>query len=222
MRLRFGDCLFDSELRLLVCRGEPARLTPKAFQLLGMLLEERPRPVSKTDLLDRLWPDCHVADANLPNLVGEVRKAIGDQGRTSSYIRTVHGFGYAFHGQAAAIPVLTLDLPPAWLEAPSGKFPLEEGENPIGRSFDCRVRIECNTVSRHHARVVIIAGEAFIEDLGSKNGTYLDGARVEGPCGLADGDKIRLGAVSVTFKALRSDVATDSFPCLGGLVTPGS
>ena len=89
MRLRFGDCVFDPDTRQLVRAGQPVPVPPKVFELLDALIRERPRAVSKTDLHQRLWPDTSVADANLTNLVADLRDALGDDARHPRVIRTV-------------------------------------------------------------------------------------------------------------------------------------
>ena len=100
MRFRFGECVLDEESRELLRGGESVHLTPKAFQLMALLLRERPRAVSKTELQDRLWPTTFVAESNLPSLIREVRSAIDDSARGGRHLRTIHGFGYAFCGTA--------------------------------------------------------------------------------------------------------------------------
>src|SRR5262245_10361523 len=95
MRLAFGDFVFDSDTRELLRGGDRVTLSPKAFQLLEVLIENRPRALSKSVLHDRLWPNTFVVEANLSNLVGEIRHALGEDSRTPRFVRTVHRFGYA-------------------------------------------------------------------------------------------------------------------------------
>ena len=98
MKIRFGECVLDTEERVLHRGGQPVHLTPKAFQLLGFLLEVRPRAVPKSELQEKLWPATFVSEGNLATLIKEARVAIGDSARQPLYIRTVHGYGYAFAG----------------------------------------------------------------------------------------------------------------------------
>ena len=70
MRLRFGDCVFDADARQLLRAERSVAVSHKAFELLGLLIAARPAAVSKAEIHARLWPDVHVSDANLPNLVG--------------------------------------------------------------------------------------------------------------------------------------------------------
>jgi len=103
MRLQFGDCTFDSEARTLRRLGADVRLSGKAFHLLEMLLQARPKALTKEALFTALWPDTFVSEANLASLVKEVRAAIGDEARDSRYVRTAHRFGYAFSGEAVEV-----------------------------------------------------------------------------------------------------------------------
>ena len=77
------------------------------------------------------------------------------------------------------------------------QFLLAEGVTVIGRAG---VRIESGGVSRHHARIVQFdCGHAHVEDLGSKNGTFVGGKPVTDARVLRDGDEIRVGPVALTF-----------------------
>ena len=89
MRLAFGDFVFDSDTRELLCGGNRVTLSPKAFQLLEVLIENRPRALSKSVLLNRLWENTFVVEANLSNLVGEIRHALGEDSRAPQFVRTV-------------------------------------------------------------------------------------------------------------------------------------
>ena len=69
----------------------------------------------------------------------------------------------------------------------------------IGRDADVEVRLDSSTVSRRHARIVVTADRAVLEDCGSKNGTFRGNEAVTSPTPLADGDTFRVGSVLVTF-----------------------
>ncbi len=205
MRLVFGDCEFDPGRRLVLRQGRAVPLSPRAFQLLALLLDRRPEALTKTELLDRLWPGTFVSDASLHNLMTEVRTALGDAPRAARYIRTIPRYGYAFHGDAQPLPRIaaataaTSETSP-WLFSSSGDWRLSDGMNLVGRDRDCTVRIDSPTVSRHHARIVVSGYEATVEDLNSKNGTYVDGQRASQPLSLADGSEIRVGSVTMTYR----------------------
>jgi len=211
-RLAFGDCVWDGATRELLRAGESVHLSPKAFQLLSILLEERPKAISKQDLQDRIWPETFVSEVNLPTLVTEVRDAVGDDARDPRFIRTVHGYGYAFHADAVSLvgrPSLQSRFVCKILLG-SEEIVLEEGENFIGRSEDSRVWINALGVSRRHARIVVEGGEAVLEDLGSKNGTYRQDRRIERPEELADGDEIRIGPARMTFRRFSTGASTET------------
>jgi DNA-binding winged helix-turn-helix (wHTH) protein len=202
--IRFGPFTLDLGSRQLTRAGRAIHLEPKAFELLSALVEARPNALSKADLQERLWPGTFVAEANLSNLVAEIRAALDDPARAPALVRTVHRFGYAFCGEAVSLPD-PVDAAPArvWctLEADGRRFPLASGEHVIGRDADVAIRFDTTTVSRRHARVVVTAGEALLEDCGSKNGTFRGAERVSSPVVLADGDTIRVGSVLATFHA---------------------
>ena len=83
--------MFDRESRELSRAGRPVPLTPKAFRLLGLLLERRPRACPKSELNEALWPDTFVVETNLANLVAELRAALGEKGRRDGSVRTLMG-----------------------------------------------------------------------------------------------------------------------------------
>ncbi len=208
MRLVFGACVLDTETRQLLRAGEPVHLTPKAFELLQGLLERRPRVLSKAELREQLWPHTHVHEANLPNLVAEVRAAVADEARNPRFIRTVHGVGYAFCGEAgepgrSALP--EGDRPFVYrLAWEGGLVALAEGEYLLGRHPNSVVPTEAGAVSRRHARLRISGGQAVLEDLGSRNGTFVKGGRLTGSAPLGDGDEFRLGSALFTFRVFRT------------------
>ena len=208
MTLRFGACVLDRERRQLRRSGEIVHVSPKAFELLVALLERRPRPVSKADLHERLWPATFVHEANLANIVSELRAALGDHARRPLFVSTVHTFGYAFSGAVTegdaepggrdAHPFLYC------LQGDAGNATLVEGDHMLGRGHDSAIPLAAPTVSRRHARLQIARGEAFLEDLGSRHGTFVRGQRLSGPQRLEDGDELSLGSVRLTFRIRRA------------------
>ena len=211
MRVVFGECEFDSARRVLLRHGSAIPLSPKAFQLLELLLDCRPEAVAKTELLERLWPDTFVSDASLHNLVAEIRAALGDAPRAARFIRTVPRYGYAFHGDAQPAPAVTGTGPRTAgprLVSSRGEWPLLTGANVVGRDADCVIRIDSVTLSRRHAQIVVTNGEATVEDLGSKNGTHVNGRPVTQLVALRDGDQIEVGSVTLTYRLLDAAPST--------------
>ena len=194
MRVRFGECVFDTAARVLTRARRGVALSPRAFDLLEVLLERRPEVVPQSVLRDRLWPKTFVAYSSLARLVTEVRKALGDTSRKPRLVRTVYGRGYAFSGEAVDE---ASGCALAWADR---LIPLAEGENLIGRGEDCHVRIQSTKVSRRHARILVAGALATLEDLGSKNGTFIGARAVESPTRLAEGDEILVGAAVLRFR----------------------
>ena len=173
---RFDEFTFDCSSRLLLRGDAQQHLSPKAQHLLQLLLTACPRALSREELYDALWPSTFVCETNMAGIVREVRRALGDDARESQYIRTVHGFGYAFCGDVESVqPRRSV---PAILICEGRRYPLFEGKNPVGRADDGSVVLDDGTVSRRHAVISIIDGEMWIEDLDSTNGTYVDQQRV--------------------------------------------
>ena len=213
MRIRFGPFIVDCDTRQLMHGSREIHLAPKAFELLVALVIDRPKALSKADLQQRLWPETFVAEANLSNLIAEIRAALGDRSRTPRFIRTVHGFGYSFCGEARAAgdtrPV-SQSSPSCWLEWGTRRIPLVDGENVVGRDPDVEVRLDASTVSRRHARLVVTEATTILEDFGSKNGTFRGDDRVTSPVTLVDGDAVRIGSVLVTYRTRGSQNSTET------------
>jgi DNA-binding winged helix-turn-helix (wHTH) protein len=215
MRLNFSDFVFDTDTREVIRGGEPLAISPKAFTLLDLLIECRPRAVSKADIRSRLWPDIHVSDANLGNLVVELRSAIGDDARKPRVIRTVARFGYAFIAPLAPEGSRVGVEPGARSVAyrlvwGQREIALDPGDNLIGRDREAVVWIDDESVSRRHARISIGDKGASIEDLESKNGTYVGGKRIFERTTLADRDTVKIGPAVLKMRVLRHTGSTRS------------
>ncbi|HET7294418.1 MAG TPA: FHA domain-containing protein [Vicinamibacteria bacterium] len=193
MRVQFGEFGLDTGRRRLLRGQEPVHLSPKAHDLLRVLLEARPRTVPKADLMAALWPDAAVTDGNLAVLVSEVRAALGDAADAPRFVRTEHGRGYAFCGHTDSSS--EAGSARAWLVWEGGRAALTEGEHILGRAPEALVSLSAPGVSRRHARLRVTDKRIVLEDLGSKNGTYVQGVRVGSPVVLSDGDHIRLGSM---------------------------
>jgi DNA-binding winged helix-turn-helix (wHTH) protein len=211
VQLRFGDCVLDTEARDLRRGGVPRGLSPKGLQFLQLLLEARPRALTKQEIHERLWPDTFVSDSSLARLASEVRAAIGDDARHPRLVRTLHRHGYAFSGAVAAERAEERPRPVScrllWGER---QISLLEGANVLGRGAEAAIRIDLGRVSRRHARIVVEGGRAILEDLGSKNGTFLRGQRLLAPAELADGDEIGVGTALLLFRAADGAATTET------------
>jgi DNA-binding winged helix-turn-helix (wHTH) protein len=200
--IRFGEFRLDPQRRQLFRGDAVVHVTPKAFVLLTTLVESRPEAVAKAELESRIWGNTHVAETSLAGLVAELRAALGESPREPEFIRTVHGFGYSFcgtvlAGSASSDPFVIANrvYRLAWARR---EVSLRIGENVLGREADAVAWLDSPTVSRRHARILVTAEGAVLEDLDSHNGTFVRGERVRAPVPLRDGDEIRLGSVTLT------------------------
>jgi len=204
VRIRFGEFTLDSEARRLVRHpGGDLHVSPKAFDVLRLLIERRPNVLDKAALHAQIWPNTFVVDATLTVIVAELRRVLADNAREPRFIRTIHALGYAFCGEAVDLDAaLTAESVArgarCWLMWNDRAIVLNEGRQLIGRDPGCPVWLDAAGVSRRHARIdVIDAGDGGdvvrIEDLGSKNGTFVDGTAIRGVADLADGSEIQVG-----------------------------
>ena len=207
--LRFGEFVLDTEARQLLRAGRPVTLTPKAFQLLELLVTRRPRGVSKADIHDQLWPRTFVSEGNIARLMFEVRQALGEDAGEPRYLRTLRGFGYAFAGLSAAADEVSA---PGVHRLVWGErtVTLQPGDNVLGRGTDAMFWIDAPSVSRRHAVIRVEGDAALVTDLGSKNGTSVG----DQDCGtsqtLTDGDVIRLGSVRLVYKRVSAEANTQT------------
>ena len=201
VRVRFGEFVFDGAARELRQDGRRVELSPKGLQLLEALLAERPRALSRAELNDRLWPGTAMGYTSLAGVVAELRKALDDHRSEPRFLRTVHRFGYAFCGEAGEELIGARASFSCSLVWEGREIGLVEGENVIGRDEGCALRIDSSRISRRHARIVVEPPAARIEDLGSKNGTFLRGRKLTDTALLEDGDEIGIGGARLTFRA---------------------
>ena len=209
-RATFGDFTLDADTRQLLRGADPVALSPKAYRLLELLIERSPKAQSKATLQDFLWPDTSVVEKNLANLVGEIRRALADDPAFPRFIRTVPRFGYAF-----TAPVEHCEAAPqaarfalVWKH---GRIELREGTHVLGRDPSAELLLNSPEVSRRHALVHVDGSTVSIEDLESKNGTFVSGQRLESRRLLVDGDVIQMGSLTVTFQSTDSAAPTESW-----------
>ena len=206
--LNFGQFIFDPGARLLSRDGQSVHITAKAVDLLALLATRRPDAVAKKEIHQHLWPNTFVSDVSLTTLIFELRTALGESARKPRFIRTVHGFGYAFQGDSGQNDSSANETP-FCIIYDGREFGLQRGENLLGRSRDCRVRLDSTRVSRRHARITIDGDAALIEDCGSRNGTWVGGQRTTGRLRLKDGDEIGIAGISMRFRILAPGSGTE-------------
>jgi DNA-binding winged helix-turn-helix (wHTH) protein len=211
MAYRFGSFLFDPVRSGLLNEGAEIPLTHKCRELLLLFLHNPGRRLTFEEITEQVWPDTAVTDDAVRFQVGELRRAFGAAGE--AFIRTIRSEGYRWEAPVrgeAHRPIRPASSAEEGnrperrrlLVLKSGEIPLLEGENIIGRDPDAALWIDHPSVSRHHARVVILGQDVAIEDLGSKNGTFLNGKKIAQSCSLADGDQVRIGPQKMVFRSM--------------------
>jgi DNA-binding winged helix-turn-helix (wHTH) protein len=158
----FDGFALDPARRQLTRDGQLLHLTPKAFDLLALLVDQAPRVVTKRELHERLWKDTFVSDTTLVGVVKELRRVLDDRSHDRPIIRTSHRIGYAF-----CRPVEALTRTPSgvvhWLLVEDRRITLHSGVNVIGRDPVAIVWLDSAAVSRRHARIVIDSSGVRLE-----------------------------------------------------------
>jgi DNA-binding winged helix-turn-helix (wHTH) protein len=214
MSLRFCGCTLEVEARRLFRGRDELHLSPKAFETFRTLVENRPRAMSKAELLRRVWPDVIVSEVSLARVVNEIREALGDD-RRGRIIRTVHSYGYAFVAEIEdTVSGQRLGSgrkhPVGWLISATRALPLYEGEQIIGRDPTLDLYLDSPKVSRRHARIEIKGTQTTIEDLGSKNGSFVGNTGIEAPTALHHGDEVQIGRFKFVFQLEESTGSTET------------
>jgi len=204
---RFGAFDLDARTGELCRRGARVRLQEQPFQLLAALVEHAGDLVTRDELRRRLWPASTTIafDQAVNNAVAKIRVALGDSAESPRFVETLARRGYRFVKHVEWVgddPEDAPVRPPAGdpvsraaivrLTSDDRTVVLTEGSHIVGRDPDASVWIASTVVSRHHARLVVQRDRITIEDLDSRNGTFVNGARVTGVLALAHGDELRI------------------------------
>lgn len=192
-----GEWLVEPSLDRVTRDGREVRLRPRAMDVLVALALRAGELASKRDLIDAVWRTEFVSDHALTQVVAEIRAALGDDARNPAYIENIPRRGYRLVAEVteaapSVVPAHEATLP-FKLQGDHGDHPLVQGDNIIGRAPDAEICIDQTEVSRCHARIRVAGTSASIEDLDSKNGTYLNGTKLEHRAELKNGDEIWIG-----------------------------
>jgi DNA-binding winged helix-turn-helix (wHTH) protein len=209
---RVGDWLVEPAQDTIRCGESVRHLEPKVMDALVALARRAGEVLSKAELTDAVWQVPFISENRLVGVIAELRRAFDDDVHAPRYVETVPTRGYRL-----APPVEWMGGDPApepgreshfLIETADHTYRLREGANIIGREAEVDVCIASEWVSRRHARLQVDGDHAVLEDLGSKNGTLVNGARLSGPVRLHDGDEIRLGRGVVVLRFSSALVAT--------------
>jgi DNA-binding winged helix-turn-helix (wHTH) protein len=220
---RFGAFELDLDAYTLSSRGERVRLEKVPMEVLLLLVRAGGALVERREIQAALWgPDVFVEhDSAINTAVRKIRQALGDDAESPRFVETIVGKGYRFvasiesadsHAQRKPIePVAVAGrhrFPSYSVTRGADEHVLEAGATVVGRDPAVGVYIEHPSVSRHHARISIDAEGAVLEDLKSRNGTFLDGRRIDAPTRMRNGAIIGLGPITLTFRALSAPAST--------------
>jgi len=199
------------------CLGEARRqIEPKVMDVLVFLARHAGSVRSKEEIIEAVWARKFISETTLTRAVAELRRVLGDDAQAPRFIETIPKRGYRLvapvepvGGPIARPSQRDLGAAPhfsiGWGDL---EIPLEEGDNLIGRTRDALIRIASARVSRRHARITVHGDEATLEDLSSRNGTYLGSTRIAGPTVLTDGDQIFVGPAVLSFRFRHSGETT--------------
>lgn len=211
---RFGVFNLDPRTGELRKRGVRLRLQEQPFQILTMLLEHAGDLVTRDELRQRLWSDAVFVDVEqgLNNAISKIRLAPGDSAESPRFVETLERRGYRF---IASVEWVEIEPQASWPQSISSPeapatvvrltvgdrtVALTEGTHVVGRDPAATVWIDAPAVSRHHERVVVRGGRVTIEDLGGRNGTFVNGERLTNAAPLADRDEVRIGTVPLSVR----------------------
>jgi len=209
---RLGEWVVEPQFGRLTRGGTTVGLEFKVMEVLLCLARRSGTLVIRQDLIDAVWATEYVSNNTLTHAIAELRSALGDDAKNPSYIETIHRRGYRLLADVADQEDTDPDDSPEtscyYVLTGDRRVPLRDGENLIGRVPWATITVDEPQVSRRHARILVDGSTAVLEDLGSKNGTYLNGRPAEAPTPLSDGDRIGLGSHSV-FLQLTAAVTTE-------------
>ena len=199
---RLGEWLVEPNLGRLTRGATTVHVELRVMDVLVHLAIHTSELVTRKQLIESVWGTAFIADNTLTHAIAELRSALDDDARNPTYIETFHRRGYRLlarvgdpksdeSGNIAERSFVTI-------VDGDRRVRLSKGENVIGRLPWAAVTIESLQVSRRHARIVVEDGCALLEDLGSKNGTHLNGRPVDSLSTLENGDEIALGTHVVT------------------------
>jgi DNA-binding winged helix-turn-helix (wHTH) protein len=217
---RIGDWLVDPAGCRLTRVDALVTLEPKVMELLAFLVSREGRVVSKAEILEQVWSGRFVVESVLTRAVALLRRALGDSARDPVYIETIPRRGYRLIAPVQWLepaqcgseePPPAPRTAPLWtLKSDTGTVRLRQGETIIGRGEEADVVVDSVDVSRRHARITVSGGRAVLEDLGSKNGTILNGQPISAPTPLHHLDVIVVSSVRLIVRKVSSSVETET------------
>jgi len=211
---RFDPFELDVAAYALRRAGQRVKLEKIPMEILVLLVRNAGILVTRTEIHAALWGSEVFVDegAAINTAVRKIRRALGDDAEHPRFIETVVGKGYRFIAPLEAndpgLDRADQSLPNFVVTRGRRQFVLDKGQNLMGRDPEATVYIDHPSVSRRHARVSIDSARAVLEDLKSRNGTFLDGRQIENPTEIHNGAIIGLGPITLTFVVLAAGAST--------------
>jgi len=225
---RFGEFELDVAAYVLRRAGQRIKLEKIPMEVLVALVQKAGLLVNRSEIHAALWgSDVFVdQDAAINTAIRKIRRALGDDAEHPRFVETVVGKGYRFiaslethdanahlqdgrvDGGGVSSDRLHRHLSNYLVTRGTQQFVLDRDENLLGRDPEATVYIDHPSVSRRHARISIHSARAVLEDLKSRNGTFLDGRKVETPTDIRHGAIIGLGPITLTFVVLPAIAST--------------
>ncbi|AMY11856.1 Dye resistance protein [Luteitalea pratensis] len=223
--LRFAEFELDLGAFALRCPDGPLRLEKLPMEVLILLVQRAGTLVLRSELRATLWgPDVYVEyDSAINTAVRKIRRTLGDDADHPRFVETVVGKGYRFiapvegdatlHAQSSVChgrsPARWQCVFPSYsVKRGQQEFILEAGETVFGRDPNAGVYVDHPSVSRRHASIAIGSQGAVLQDLESRNGTFVDGRRIDRPTHIDHGALIALGAITLTFIVMAAAAST--------------
>ncbi|MFK7755107.1 MAG: winged helix-turn-helix domain-containing tetratricopeptide repeat protein [Sedimentitalea sp.] len=223
MNYAFADFVLDGDRAELRQNGEPVRIEPQVFDLLKLLISSNGRMVPRDEIFEVIWGDRIVSDAALSSRVKDARKALGDDGTTQKFIRTVHRRGLVFTGDVAQSDAPPVATDPVGLAGENRRamvavLPFEDFVSPDGRSSLARgLTDELTSVLGFWRTFLVVSGQSMARlpnhfTSAAQIGAFLDADYLIGGSVRQTGRKVKLN-VTMTQTATNADVWSDRIVC---------
>lgn len=169
--MSFGDFELDEPRFELREGGQPVEIQPKVLDLVFYLVKNAERVVTKTELLDNVWPGVVVTEASLSQAVSAARRALGDDGSAQSFIRTVRGRGFRFTADVKElatdpsqnhVEAPTTSLVPPSVEGPPSSMGTFESARARAATTNTSLEIETHEEAQHQARNSELGTHLFV------------------------------------------------------------
>jgi DNA-binding winged helix-turn-helix (wHTH) protein len=226
--LKFAEFELDVGAYDLRRQGGPLKLEKLPMEVLILLVQRAGTLVQRSEIQAMLWsPDVYVErDSAINTAVRKIRRTLGDDAEKPRFVETVVGKGYRFIAPVESDSDCAAQSPardrrstaqsqrvfPSYsVVRGSQEFILEAGETVFGRDpAVAGVYVDHPSVSRRHACIAIGSQGAVLEDLDSRNGTFVNGRRIHQPTNIDHGAIIGLGPITLTLSVMTAPASTQS------------